>query len=131
MAVHLSDVLTVLRRGVRQRCPQCGRSRLYVRWYSLEKECNHCGLPIAVEDGDTWAFMYMSTAFLTGVILAAMFLLRPPTYWLGRTAIVVAALALILGTLPLRKSIALAINYLITLRWDNHAGLRLRRDEES
>jgi len=123
------DVILVLSRGLRRRCPQCGRGRIYARWYSLEKECDHCGLPIAVEDGDTWAFMYFSTAFLTGIILAAMFLLPPPTYGIGHAAIVVAALLLILGTLPLRKSLALAINYLITLRWDNHAGLRIRRDK--
>lgn len=92
--------------------------------------CPRCGLPIAVEDGNTWVFMYLSTAFLTGVLLALMFLIRPQWLGPGRMILFAAAMLLILGTLPVRKSLALAIDYLITLRWDNPAGRALRRDGE-
>lgn len=129
--MRLTDVFTILLRGLRKRCPQCGRGRLYATWYSLERSCTRCNLSIEVEDGNTWAFMYFSTAFLTGIVFVGMFIFRPDMHWRGRTVVLLAALALIVGTLPVRKAIAIAINYVITLRWDNHDNLRLRREDES
>ena len=71
--------------------------------------------------------MYMSTGFLTGLIFLGMLLIRPTALWLGRMVVVIAALLLIMGTLPRRKGLALALNYLITLGLDNPEGWTLRR----
>ena len=53
-----------------------------------------------------------STAFITGLLIIAMLLTRPESLVTGRITIVGAALGLYLVTMPLRKAIAIAINYL-------------------
>src|SRR5256885_7324536 len=62
--------------------------------------------------GESVAFMYFSTAFLTGLLVIAMLLTRPQNLVVGRIFVVAAALGLYLVTMPLRKAIAIAINYL-------------------
>jgi len=56
--------------------------------------------------------MYFSTAFLTGLFIIAMLLTSPESLATGRIVVVGAALGLYLVTMPLRKAIAIAINYL-------------------
>ncbi|HEY2739824.1 MAG TPA: DUF983 domain-containing protein [Thermoanaerobaculia bacterium] len=102
-----------LRRGLRLRCPRCGEGRLFEGWNRLNESCPVCGLVYERENGDTWFFMYMTTAGLTGMLVVTMFLLRPRVVWLGQLAIGVAALVLIVSSLPFRKGIAVALNYLI------------------
>jgi len=68
--------------------------------------------------------MYISTAAMTGAIVLAMLLIHPPNKPLARVVVLVASLALILFTLPYRKGLALAMEYLIDLRWD-----RVRLDD--
>src|SRR5262249_18638993 len=101
----------ILLRGLMKRCPRCGRGRMFGRWYALDRQCADCGLPFEAVEGDTWAFMYFTTAFITGLIVAAMFLIRPAHLWLGRGAVLGAALAAIFGTLPNRKGMAVALDY--------------------
>lgn len=72
-----------------------------------------CGLVYERQTGDTWFFMYMTTAGLTGLLVVTMFIVRPPAVWMGQLAICVAALLLIVLTLPFRKGLAVAINYLL------------------
>jgi len=62
--------------------------------------------------------MYMSTAALTGMIVLAMLLTRPPTILIGRLVVLFAAFCLIGLTLPYRKGIAMAIEYLVETRWN-------------
>jgi len=105
--------LAALRRGLRLRCPRCGVGRLFHGWNRLNESCPACGLAYERQPGDTWFFMYMTTAGLTGVLVVAMFLIRPRIVWLGQAAICAAALVLIVLSLPFRKGIAVAVLYLI------------------
>ena len=102
-----------LRRGLRLRCPRCGEGRLFHGWNRLNESCPVCGLIYERENGDSWFFMYMTTAGLTGMLVVIMFLLRPRAIWLGQLAIAAAALVVIVASLPFRKGIAVALNYLI------------------
>lgn len=101
----------VLGRGVRKRCPHCGQGRLFQGWYRLNASCENCQRNIQKDAIDVLAFMYISTAVLTGTIVILMFLWKPANLWLGRIVIGVVALILILLTLPIRKGIALALDY--------------------
>lgn len=58
---------------------------------------------------DLLAFMYISTAFLTGLFVLLMLLWRPVDLAGGRWMIIGIALGLILGTMPMRKGVALAV----------------------
>lgn len=108
-------------RGVRRRCPRCGRGRLFRAWYTLDDACHACGLTYESYEGNTWAFMYLSTAFLTGLILGAMLLITPEQVWKGRTIVVVAAVLAIIITLPWRKAVAVALDYYSDALWNPSA----------
>jgi len=111
-------------RGIRGRCPSCGVSRLFCGWNRLEETCPTCGLELGRIQENTWAFMYMSTAALTGLVVTGMFLLTPADVRVGRVVVFLIALFLITGTLQLRKGIAIAFEVAIEKRWgiDDSAG---------
>lgn len=100
-------------RGLRKRCPRCGEGPLFAGWNQLRESCPACGLAYEKRAGDTWFFMYMSTGALTGILLIVLFLIRPRVVWIGQLLVSVAAVALIGLTLPYRKGIAVALDYLI------------------
>ena len=102
-----------LGRGLCGRCPRCGRGRLFRGWNRLRDGCAVCHLPFEPHSGDTWFFMYMTTAGLTGVLVVAMFLIRPRVVWAGQLAVLAAAFVMIGLSLPLRKGLAVALDYLV------------------
>jgi hypothetical protein len=57
--------------------------------------------------------MYMSTAGLTGLLVVLMFLLHPRVLWIGQVLVGIAAVAVIGLSLPYRKGIAVALDYLL------------------
>ena len=105
--------LQTLLRGLRQRCPRCGKAPLFAGWNRLHETCPVCGLEFERRVGDTWFFMYMTTAGLTGSLVVAMFLIRPRVIWVGQILVALAAVAIIGLTLPHRKGLAVAIDYWI------------------
>ena len=95
------------------RCPRCGEGRIFRRWwtYTEYRECPHCGL-VYDQRGESLAFMYLSTAFLTGVMFIVL-LTWPPreSLWTYRIDLVAGALLLYGVTMPVRKGLAIALNY--------------------
>lgn len=75
--------------------------------------CPVCGLEIERRLGDTWFFMYMTTAGLSGALVVAMFVIRPRVVWMGQILVCLAAVAVIGLSLPYRKGIAVALDYWI------------------
>ncbi|HEV2854805.1 MAG TPA: DUF983 domain-containing protein [Thermoanaerobaculia bacterium] len=102
-----------LLRGLRQRCPRCGEGPLFAGWNRLHEHCTVCGLELERRVGDTWFLMYMTTAGLTGSLVVAMFLIRPRVLWVGQVVVCLAAVVIIGLSLPLRKGIAVALDYWI------------------
>lgn len=112
MSDHVRVPLRVaIRRGLRKRCPRCGDGPLFEGWYTIRESCPACALPFDPTPGGTWAFMYLSTAFMTGVIVVGMLMIHPPNMWIGRVGIFAAVMLFIIGTMPYRKGIAIAIDY--------------------
>src|SRR5919199_3477879 len=97
----------LLGRALRLRCPRCGEGKIFRRLltYSEYPSCPRCGLRYDPR-GESLAFMYVSTAFLTGVMLIVMLLMHPETVASGRLIVIPAALVLYLSTLPVRKALA-------------------------
>lgn len=54
----------------------------------------------------------MSTAFFTGLIVVGMFLFAPSNILVGQIAVGLAGVGFIILTLPIRKGIAFAVDYL-------------------
>jgi uncharacterized protein (DUF983 family) len=105
-----------LLRGVRMRCPRCGRGRLFESFFRMRPVCEICRLDIAKRSADTWAPIYLSTAGLTGLVIIGMLLLRPANMVIGRMTLAIAATTAIVLTLPSRKGAAVALNYFIEMR---------------
>lgn len=113
---HDASASVVLLRGLRRRCPACGVGNLFHGFLRSREECSECGLTFASHVGDTWAWMYLSTAGLTGVIVIGMLLLRPFNLLLGRAMLAAVALIAIPLTVPWRKGLAVAFNHLLDRR---------------
>ena len=107
----------VLKRGLRRRCPHCGEGSIFERWATLKECCESCGLALAARQADAWAFMYVSTALVTGLILAGMFFVEPQHLWLARIILLMTAILALLGSLPYRKGLAIALDYWMELFW--------------
>jgi uncharacterized protein (DUF983 family) len=103
-------------RGLRTRCPRCGRGALYSRRLRLRDRCDACGLELAAYAHDTWAMTYLSTAGLTGLVVVGLILARPANQMLGRVTLGAVALTVIVASLPFRKGAAIALNWLIAVR---------------
>lgn len=57
--------------------------------------------------------MYFSTAFSSGLIIIGMILIVPSNRWAGRSAVLAIWTVLVLLSLPRRKGLAIAIDYLV------------------
>lgn len=115
-----ASIACLIRRASRKRCPRCGLGRLFSRWYTMHAACSECGLRYESFDGNTWAFMYLSIAGITGVIVVGMLLVTPTDIWLGRAAVFAAAVAGIIGTLPWRKALCIAFDFRLHGREDRN-----------
>jgi uncharacterized protein (DUF983 family) len=99
-------------RGLRMRCPRCGEGPIFRRWwtYTEHTSCPRCDLRYDPR-GESLAFMYLSTAFLTGVMFIVLVTMPPRNLGAYRMGLVAGALALYLFTMPFRKGLAIALNY--------------------
>lgn len=70
--------------------------------------------------------MYITTAGLTGFFFVGMLLIKPESIAIAQFILLPLSLAVIVGSLPLRKSIAIALDYYAELRWDNHRNRSLQ-----
>ncbi|MCA9255250.1 MAG: DUF983 domain-containing protein, partial [Phycisphaerales bacterium] len=101
----------LLGRALRQRCPHCGESALFRRFYTMHDACPSCGMDFNQADGNTWFFMYLTSGSVVGVCFLILFFWRPDSEqlpWAG-ALMIVGALITLLVTLPLRKSLGMAM----------------------
>jgi uncharacterized protein (DUF983 family) len=109
-------IWTILVRGARMRCPRCTGDSIYQRWNVLKERCEECGFGFEEREGNCWFFLYSTTAALTGLFIIAILLWRPENVFLGRIVLTVSSFTVIALSLPVRKGIALALEYLSELK---------------
>ena len=85
---------------------------MFAGWMKVEEACGNCGLVFEPSEGNSWWFMYFTTAFVTGLVIIGMLLLPPANIWVGRSVVLVVSLGLYFVSFPFRKGLALAIDYL-------------------
>ena len=108
MAQKQSFIRLVLR-GARRKCPKCGEGKIYERWNVIYENCLSCGWALRKREPDSWFFMYISTAFTTGIFIVLMLVFTPSNLWVGRLLISIGWFFGILLSIPNRKGIAFAI----------------------
>jgi len=106
-------LIVVLKRALAMKCPACGRAPIFDRsGWTLHNTCPSCGLDLRDREQNTYFFMYVSTAAITGVFLLFMLFFMPGNVPLARVLVIAVSSAVFIGTIPLRKSIAIALDYL-------------------
>ena len=86
---------TALGRGLRKRCPHCGRGRLFLGWAHLPG-CPHCGLLFVRNPGDTWAFTIIGDRLpIAGMIVLIYFGVVRSYPVLGFTLMIVMLILLV------------------------------------
>jgi uncharacterized protein (DUF983 family) len=113
-------IRTALGRGLRGRCPHCGKGRLFSGWSFLER-CAICGLVFARNPGDTWAFTIIGDRLPIAVMIVLIYfgVVRAAPA-LGLTMLV-ALVALAIWTTPNRWGAGIALHYLSRVYWPDPA----------
>lgn len=106
---------TVLWRGLRGRCPNCGEGKLLKGYLTARERCENCNedlSPYRADDGPPWL-----TILVTGHIMApliAYFALQESIpLWVSTTALVSIALLSVFFLLPRAKGLFIAALWLI------------------
>jgi uncharacterized protein (DUF983 family) len=110
----IPKVRTLLWRGCRKKCPQCGDGDLYQGWAKLHEHCPACGLQYLPDQGDLWGLLlFLDRAlFIIPLIVLIYFRLADPS--LTRLFVFGGVLIfLLIFTLPHRNGISLGIDYQI------------------
>jgi uncharacterized protein (DUF983 family) len=112
-----ADRWVVITRGMRGRCPRCGRGALFRSYLALSEACSACGEvlgDIRADDGPAWA-----TILLVGHLTVPFFLFAvradAPT-WLIFGLMVPATIALTGVLLPRLKGVFAALLWSFNLR---------------
>lgn len=105
-----------LARAVRLRCPRCGEGRVFASFSREHAACDSCALPFEDRSGKTWAFMYVTTAAFVGPFALMVLVLRFSGVPTPGLSVVAAFIVLLFASLPVRKSCAIALDYLVEER---------------
>lgn len=107
------SISAVIKRGLRLRCPACGKGKIYSGFLDVSESCSHCNLALKEHDaGDGPAYVVMSLMSVKIMVLALIleFTAEPPV-WLH---IIIWLPVTILGSLILlrfTKSLFIAMQY--------------------
>lgn len=125
------NIRATILRGLRRRCPHCGRAPLFEegRWYSLIQFCPACGNDNEPNPGDQWAFHYIGTALFTGVFVFVGFVVLPMESYAWRWALMAAVAWAMIGTMPHRKGLWTALDYLARAYFDAPSEVREPNEE--
>jgi len=69
--MELAKVKRQLNRGLSLRCPVCGLGTLYSSFFRMRRECDHCGLVFAREQGYFIGAIYLNVAATESLIFVS------------------------------------------------------------
>jgi uncharacterized protein (DUF983 family) len=113
----IPPLTTLLWRGARKKCPQCGVGELFRKWNTLRDTCPACGLKYLENQGDLWGFIvfFDRALFIFPIIVMIYFrLYNADSRWFYLFGAVL--LFLLIFTFPQRTGICLALDYLLRRR---------------
>ena len=110
---------TVAWRGLKRRCPRCGRGPLFRKWFTLYDDCSVCGLAIQPKPGDTWGFWVVGDRIFVAGTMIALYLGFTPQEWIWRLTFLAAVVAFFFLTMPARMGLCVGLDYLSRRRWED------------
>jgi uncharacterized protein (DUF983 family) len=113
MTDHDTPTALPIGRGLRGRCPGCGKGRLFQGFLTLRPACEHCGLDFDFADAGDGPAVFVILIGGAIVVFAALMteIAYQPPYWLH--AALWLPLILIVTLAPLRpiKGLLIALQY--------------------
>ena len=113
-------IRTALGRGLRKRCPHCGKGRLFSGWSHLER-CPVCGLVFEPRRGDTWAFTIIGDRLPIGLMIILIYFGVVRSYPVLGLILLVIVTALLVWTTPNRWGAGIALHYVSRVYWPDPA----------
>lgn len=106
----------ILARGLRLRCPECGRTSLYGSLFKMKHHCSHCGLVFEREQG-----YFIGSLYINVIVTESLLLFLFMVYYTVRPVsedslyIILFSLALILPLIFFHhsRSLWLSIDHII------------------
>ena len=113
MLEHAPPTALPIGRGLRGRCPACGKGRLFQGFLALRPRCENCGLDFSFADAGDGPAVFVILIGGAIVVFAALMteVAYQPPYWVH--AALWVPLILIVTLLPLRliKGLLIALQY--------------------
>jgi uncharacterized protein (DUF983 family) len=113
MLDHAPTTALPIGRGLRGRCPACGKGRLFQGFLALRPRCENCGLDFSFADAGDGPAVFVILIGGAIVVFAALMteVVYQPPYWVH--AALWLPLILIVTLLPLRliKGLLIALQY--------------------
>jgi uncharacterized protein (DUF983 family) len=113
-------IATALARGLRKRCPHCGKGRLFSGW-SFFESCSVCGLIFARNAGDTWAFTIIGDRLPLGAMIVLIYFGVVRSHPVPGLTLLIVLGALAIWTAPNRWGASIALHYLSRVYWPDPA----------
>ena len=110
------SVFTILKRGIRRRCPRCGEGPLFRRGIAIYERCSVCNLLYQRDRGDLWLFMVITDRVPIMLLIVALYFGIRPSTITATVILFVAAAAPVIATIRERQGLALALDYLVRVR---------------
>ena len=123
LAVPRSKLITTaLRRGLRKRCPHCGKGPLFSGW-AQNQRCTICGLVFVPNPGDTWAFTIFGDRLPIGGMIVLVYFGAVRAHPVLGLTLMVLMLAVLIWTAPNRWGVGIALHYLSRVYWPDPTDL--------
>ncbi len=113
-------IRTALGRGLRKRCPHCGKGPLFSGW-SFRERCSVCGLVFTRNPGDTWAFSIIGDRVPLAAIIVLIYFGVVRSHPVLAVILLVTLGVLAIWTTPNRWGVGIALHYLSRVYWPDPA----------
>jgi len=112
----------VIGRGLRRRCPRCGRGPLFDGFLRVHRQCAVCGLALASRPGDTWGFWVLGDRLFIVIPVVLIYFGVAPLSVLWRTVFMVSILIPLVLTMPHRLGVCIGFDYWTRVHWGDWDG---------
>ena len=110
------SALQAIGRGMRRRCPRCGVGLIFERFIDVRDRCSNCGFVFEERSGDTWGFWVVLDRLFVAIPLIILMLGFASSSLRFRLVLIGLLLIPLLGTMPHRQGVAIALDYLFRRR---------------
>jgi uncharacterized protein (DUF983 family) len=113
MTTPIAPTALPIARGLRGRCPACGKGRLFQGFLGLRPACENCGLDFNFADAGDGPAVFVILIGGAIVVFAALMteIVYQPPYWVHAVLWVPLVLIVTLAPLRLIKGLLIALQY--------------------